>query len=61
MKKAKKPTRVDVLFLRDLPKDLKDQFKAWCSRRGRTMKDVVCEFMKKCAKEDYDVEPIDRG
>jgi hypothetical protein len=34
-----------VIFMRGLNHDLKAQFKAWCSRRGKSMTSVFTEFM----------------
>jgi hypothetical protein len=37
---------IGVLFVRNLPKDLKDYFKAVCARRGDTMGDVITALMR---------------
>jgi hypothetical protein len=34
-----------VIFLRGLDHDLKAHFKAWCSRRGKSMTQVIVDFM----------------
>lgn len=49
------PSRTDVIFLRDVPKDLKDMFKAYCALRGTSMKAEFVEFMKQCVAEDEDL------
>jgi hypothetical protein len=35
-----------VLFLRNIPPNLKDFFSAYCRKRGRTMSSMVIEFME---------------
>jgi len=45
-KNMHKRRQTGVLFIRDLPTDLKFQFKAYCSRRGRTLKSVIIEMME---------------
>lgn len=56
MKKKPPKRRVEVLFLRDLPADLKLQFKAYCAVRGCSMKAKLIQFMLECAREDFDRE-----
>ena len=60
MLRPKKPKRMAVLFLRDLPADLKAQFKAYCSVRGTTMKAQLMKFMAECVMEDFEHEPDKR-
>jgi hypothetical protein len=56
MKKKTPKRRVDVLFLRDLPADLKLQFKAYCAVRGVSMKAKIIQYMLECAREDFERE-----
>lgn len=41
-----------VLFIRDVPKDIKAKFKAACAREGKTMTEKVLEFMETTARKD---------
>lgn len=51
-KKLKKgKTRTVGVFLRNLPSDLRDQFKACCARRGRNMTEIVTEFIRTYVKK----------
>jgi len=34
--------------LRKISRDLRDQFKAFCARRGRTMTETLVEYMYRC-------------
>lgn len=34
-----------TVLLRDIPRDLRDGFKAYCARRGISMKQRLCELM----------------
>lgn len=34
-----------TVFIRTMPRDLKDRFKSWCSLRGDSMTDVVVKLM----------------
>lgn len=46
-----------VIFLRGLNNDLKAKFKSYCAMRGKTMTEVLEQFMEKCASrvaEDAD-------
>jgi hypothetical protein len=51
-KKSDKPVDGEVVFLRDIPKELKCAFKAACARRARTMTDVLSEAMREFVKLD---------
>jgi len=55
MKKIKIPKRESVLFIKHIPQDLKDQFKAWCYRRGIDMSEYIRKHMKDCVKQDRDL------
>lgn len=40
------PRRVKSFMLRNIPAALHTRFKAACARRGRTMEEVLLEFMR---------------
>lgn len=44
--------RKDVLFIRNVPTDLKAFFKAYCARRGITMTEAIIEFMEEKVSKD---------
>lgn len=50
-KKRMKSPHTDVLFLRGLPNDLKSDFKSYCAKRGKSMKEVLLNFMKSMANK----------
>lgn len=52
--KTKPPplTKPAVLFLKDVPGETKNQFKAWCARRGVTMKDAIVKFMRETVSKE---------
>lgn len=41
-----------VLFIKGIPKELKDRFHAHCARRGKSMTDTVVSFMRSVIKEE---------
>lgn len=41
----KKTANRSTLYIRDMPRDLHDAFKAWCARRGITMTDKIKQLM----------------
>jgi len=43
----KRNIELTFLYLKSVPLDVKLQFKAWCSRRGKTMTDTIVEMMRK--------------
>lgn len=45
------------LFLRNIPRQIKDRFKAYCAKRGSDMTDTVVEFMRRCIEEDGGYAP----
>lgn len=50
-----------ALLLRDIPRAVRDQFKAYCSRRGLSMTRLVQEFMRsKCDEDRRALEPLKR-
>ena len=51
-----KTNRTDVLFLRDIPADLKAHFKSACARRGVSMKDSVISHMRRVVAKDGELE-----
>lgn len=53
-KQFKKPKRDDgvILFIKNIPNDVKAKFKAWCARRELTMTDAIIEYMREMALQD---------
>lgn len=52
----KPPKRTDSIFIRNISKDIKDLFKAWCARRGVSMTRAIESYMKDRIKEDRDLQ-----
>jgi hypothetical protein len=50
-----------VLFFRDIPADLKSQFKAYCARRDKTMTEVIVRLMAECVANDNTVQIRDHA
>lgn len=48
----KEVERRTSFFFQGMPVAVKDRFKAYCARRGVTMKAKLLELMKSCIKED---------
>lgn len=48
--------RIAALYIRDLPRDVKDQFKAHCARRGTSMTKRIEELMRGAIKADRKTE-----
>ena len=44
--------KTGVLFLRDIPTELKNHFKSYCAKRGKSMKETVENFMRQCVGMD---------
>lgn len=44
--------RVTSLHVRNVPVDVRLQFKAYCARHGYTMEDAAIALMRKCIRED---------
>ena len=40
-----------VMTLKGIPKEARDNFKAWCAERGYTMKEELLRYMIEKAKE----------
>lgn len=49
---SKPKPKTASLYLRDMPRNVRDLFKAHCSKRGTSMTAKVVEFMRKCIEED---------
>ncbi len=47
----KKPISKTSLFLRDIPRHVKDQFKSACAAKGETMKTAMVKFMRREIKK----------
>lgn len=63
--RRKKPPKGFVLntvdlFLRSIPRDTRDAFKAYCARRGITMKDRVIELMQQDINSDIRAMAADK-
>lgn len=43
-------TRTATLYIRDMPRDVKDHFKAWCAARGISMTAMITELMRDIVK-----------
>lgn len=41
-----KPSRKTVLYIRNLPQDLKDQFKAACAMRNKSMNSTIVKLIR---------------
>lgn len=48
-----------TIFLRDVPRNVRDPFHAACAFRGKTMKQVFLEFMQDYARETSKVKKRD--
>lgn len=49
----KKPSRpIGVLNIRSMPLDLRDQFKAWCAKRGYSMERAIICLVYRAIKEN---------
>lgn len=46
---------------RNVPQAVRDQFKAFCARRGYTMQDAIIALMKKAARENVPLPEARRG
>jgi hypothetical protein len=54
--------RTAWVYIRGIRRDLKDRFKAWCSKRGSTMTSELVKFMEKMIREDEAlIKHLDRG
>jgi hypothetical protein len=53
----KQATRRAALLFRNIPVDLRDQFKAWCARRGITMQDQIARLMLETVRSDDTIAP----
>jgi hypothetical protein len=49
------PERVNI-NIREIPRDLRDQFKAWCATRGMAMNKVIVTYMKKCVRDPHSLD-----
>lgn len=49
------PTTTD-LFLRNIPRGVRDHFKAWCAKRGVTMKEKLTDLMRDTIKKGDTLE-----
>ena len=49
MNKTKNPSKMSPLLIWNVPKEVRLRFKLACVRKGRTMRDVIMEFLKNYA------------
>jgi len=49
-----------LIYIRDIPDELKAQFKAYCVRRQKSMRKVVIEFMKEKIAESKNLHPKEK-
>ena len=47
-----------VVYVRNIPVETKNAFKAWCFRRGMSMCQAIDKYMKECAREDRRLTPV---
>jgi len=47
-----KHRRLTAIYIRPVPVDIKDKFKAYCARRGKFMRDAFIDFMRECIEAD---------
>lgn len=53
--KPKLPKRLGSLFLRNIPAEVRDQFKAYCARRGVSMTRVLVDYMRELIDQDAEL------
>lgn len=54
MIKSKKPPA--TLYVRNVPREVKDHFKAYCAKRGTTMADMLTKLMREAIRKDNKLE-----
>lgn len=59
-KKKKRNTRTGSLLLKNINRDIRDQFKAFCAHRGTNMTEVLVSYMQDCIREDTDKNGVFR-
>jgi cysteinyl-tRNA synthetase len=47
-----KGQRAGVLYVRNIPTDIKNFFKAYCDKRGLSMREVILRFMRESVRDD---------
>lgn len=55
-----KPKRTCSLLFNHVPIDTKAQFKAWCAKRGVSMKQQILHMMKEAIRTDAAINPRTR-
>ena len=50
MTHPKKPVDTTELYIRGIPVNLKNYFKAYCAKRGKTMSSLIVSFMREVVK-----------
>lgn len=41
-------TRKSTIYIKNIPTDLKNFFKAYCAKRNKSMKDAIIAYMRRC-------------
>jgi hypothetical protein len=54
--KNNKQTKPATIFLRNIPRPVKDHFKAYCARRGITMTEKMVQLMRETIRKDDSLE-----
>jgi hypothetical protein len=46
-----------TVILRNISRDVRDHFKAFAAKRGKTMTELVVGFMRECVEKDSNPRP----
>jgi len=60
MKRKKKEQRTSCLYIRHIPSSLKSYFKACCAMRGKTMSDMIIEYMQQTVQDALEKNGIEK-
>lgn len=52
----KRGGKLSTVYIRGIPRDVKNFFKAWCIKRNVTMSQAIEGFMRETLREDNQVE-----
>lgn len=52
----KRPGKLSTIYIRGIPRDVKNFFKAWCIKRNITMSEKIEQFMRDTLREDNQSE-----
>lgn len=53
-------TKTSLVYLRQIPVDVKDQFKAWCARHHVSMSAKMVDMMRECVAKEVSLEKVRR-